>query len=276
MKKRTTVVALSIFALLVAAAFTGCAPKAAEAPVKPAVEVKTIRVATQNDYPPFCYKDDKGTLTGYDIEVVQEINKKLEGYKFVFQDSSWDSIFPSLESNKVQIVADEIAKNPEREQKYLFSDVSYFSAQSVILVKKGRTDIKTLKDLEGKNVAASPGDSYTQLLEKYNSENGNKIHLKYTDAGADPSAILQDIQSGRVDAYVNDPVMAAAAIKKLNLNVEIAGEPIQSDNINLVFQKNKGGEELKAKIDPIIQQLKADGTLKKLSQKWTGGEYIPQ
>ncbi|KAF6610877.1 transporter substrate-binding domain-containing protein, partial [Paenibacillus sp. EKM208P] len=67
-----------------------------------------------------------------------------------------------------------------------------------------------------------------------------------------------------------------ATIKKEGLQVEAVGEPVQSDNINLVFKKDKQGEELKAKIDPIIKELKTDGTLKKLSEQWTGGEFIPQ
>jgi L-cystine transport system substrate-binding protein len=84
------------------------------------------------------------------------------------------------------------------------------------------------------------------------------------------------VQNGRVDAYVNDPVMTAATIKKEGLQVEAIGDPVQTDDINLVFKKDKQSEELKAKIDPIIKELKADGTLKKLSEQWTGGEYIPQ
>lgn len=236
---------------------------------------KTIYVGTQNDYPPFAYADTDGKLTGYDVEVVKAIDKQLDGYKIKLVASPWDSIFLSLESNKIQFIADEIAKNPDREKKYLFSDESYFSAQSVIIVKKGRTDIKTLKDLEGLKVAASVGDSYTQLLEAYNKEHGNKIILKYNQTGSSTDN-LQDVANGRVDAYVNDPVMTNATIKKEGLQVEVVGEPIQSDNIALVFNKDKQGEELKAKIDPIIKKLKEDGTLAKLSKKWTEGEYIPK
>ena len=113
------------------------------------------------------------------------------------------------------------------------------------------------------------------LLEEYNKTHDNKIILKYSDIGS-PADILQTVQNGRVDAYVNDPIMTKATIKKQNLELEIVGQPIQTDNIGLVFKKDKQGEELKALIDPILKQLKEDGTLAKLSQKWTEGEYIPQ
>ncbi|MGZ0038862.1 transporter substrate-binding domain-containing protein [Paenibacillus ottowii] len=269
MKKSAWVAAIGLSLVLLTGALSGCSSKEA------ASGDKVLYVGTQNDYPPFAFTNDKNELTGYDVEVIKEIDKKLDGYKIEFVPSGWDAIFLALDANKVQIIADEVAKNPEREKKYLFSDESYFSAQSVIIVKKGRTDIHSLKDLEGKKVAASVGDSYTQLLEQYNAKHGNKIILKYNDTGTS-SDNLQDVQNGRVDAYVNDPVMTAATIKKEGLQVEAVGEPVQSDSINLVFKKDKQGEELKAKIDPIIKELKADGTLKKLSEQWTGGEFIPQ
>ena len=96
---------------------------------------KVIIVGTQNDYPPFAYADENNELTGYDVEVMKEIEKRLDGYTFEFRATPWDSMFLALESNKIQIVADEVAKTPEREEKYLFSDESYFSAQTVIVVK---------------------------------------------------------------------------------------------------------------------------------------------
>jgi L-cystine transport system substrate-binding protein len=237
---------------------------------------KTIYVGTQPDYPPFAYNDEKGVITGYDIEVVKAINKLLPEYKFEFVVGAWESIFLSLEANRTQIVADEIAKNPEREQKYLFSDEPYFRAESVIIVRKDRPKVSSLKDLEGLNVFATNGDSYTQLLEAYNAANGNKIKLKYSDSVPIPS-IFQDIESGRIDAYVNDPVMSAAVIKESGFkNLRVVKDPVQFDNIHLVFRQDDQGRELKAKIDVALKKLKADGTLAQLSKKWTQDDYIPR
>jgi L-cystine transport system substrate-binding protein len=261
---------LGLSATLVAGLMVGCGSDK-----KASDKVTTIAVGTQNDYPPFAYADKSGELTGYDVDVIKAIDKKLKGYKFTFQALPWESIFLSLESNKIQVIADEIAKTPEREKKYLFTDENYFSAQTVIVVKKGTKGIESLKDLEGKRVAAVAGDSYTGILEDYNKKNGNKIILKYSE-NSSPDTILQDVQNGRVDAYVNDPIMINATIKKNNLDLEVVGSPVTIDNIALTFNKDKTGKELKAAIDPVIKELKKDGTLAKLSKKWTGGEYIPQ
>ncbi|MGM0900425.1 MAG: transporter substrate-binding domain-containing protein [Bacillota bacterium] len=238
-------------------------------------EDQVILVGTQNDYPPFAFADEKNELTGYDVEVVNEIDKKLDGYTFEFVATPWDSMFLALESNKIQAVADQVAKTAEREEKYLFTDESYFAAQTVIVVKSDEKDITTLADLEGKNVGALAGDSYTLLLEEYNKTADNPINLKYSESG-NPTEILQDVQNGRVEAYVNDPIMIHSVIEKQGLDLKVVGQSLVNDNMGIVFKDDEQGKELKGLIDPILTELKQDGTLAELSEKWTGGVYIPE
>lgn len=234
-----------------------------------------ILVGTQNDYPPFAYADENNELTGYDVDVLTEIGERLDGYTIDFVATPWDSIFLALESNNIQAVADQVAVTPEREEKYLFSDESYFSAETVIVVKSDSGEVQSLQDLEGKKVGALAGDSYTLMLEEYNeTEAVEEIELIYSESG-NPSEILQSIQSGRLDAYVNDPIMIHEVIEKYDLDLDVVGQPIVNDQISVVFKKNEQGEELKALFDPIIKEMKEDGTLAELSKKWTGGEYIP-
>ena len=138
--KRKHYLFLSTFLLVgVIGALSGCSSKEATS----ATDDQVILVGTQNDYPPFAFADDKNELTGYDVEVVKAIDEKLDGYTFEFVAVPWDSMFLALESNKVQAIADQIAKTPERQAKYLFSD-SYFAAETVIAVKAGREDIQTI------------------------------------------------------------------------------------------------------------------------------------
>ncbi|WP_233191654.1 transporter substrate-binding domain-containing protein [Sporosarcina sp. P18a] len=250
---------------------SGCSNKEATEEVKE----KVILVGTQNDYPPFAFANEKNELTGFDVEVMKEIDKKLDGYTFDFVATPWDSMFLALESNKIQAVIDQVAKTPDREEKFLFTDESYFAAETVLVVKSGRTDIQTVEDLEGKKVGALAGDSYTLLLEEYNKKAENDIILKYSESG-NPSEILQDIQTGRIDAYVNDPIMINSVIDKFGLDLEVVGQPLVNDNMGIVFKDNEQGEELKVLIDPVLKELKEDGTLVELSKKWTGGEYIPE
>lgn len=253
------------------AALSGCSSEEAAS----ATGDQVILVGTQNDYPPFAFADDNNQLTGYDVDVVKAIDEQLDGYTFEFVAVPWDSMFLALESNKIQAIADQVAKTPERQEKYLFTDESYFAAETVIAVASGREDIQTIEDLEGKAVGALAGDSYTLLLEEYNETADEPIDLKYSESG-NPSEILQDVQNGRVDAYVNDPIMMNEVLEKNDLGVEIVGQSLVNDDMGIVLKNGEDGEELKALLDPIIEQLKQDGTLSELSTKWTGGDYIPE
>jgi L-cystine transport system substrate-binding protein len=235
-------------------------------------EVKKIGVGTMGTYYPFSYVDEKGRVTGFDIEVLREVEKRVEGIQFEFKPTPWDSMFLGLEAGKYQVVANQITKNPEREQKYLFTDNSYFTCQSVIIVKKGRKDIKSLDDLQGKTVGSAVGDSFTKILEDYNKEHNNAINIKYYD-GTDPTTILQDVAAGRIDAYLNDPIMASETAKKLGLDVEIVEKPVEAVPAYFVFRKDEEGQALKEKVDKALAEMIQDGTLSKMSIEWFGKDY---
>ena len=72
-----------------------------------------------------------------------------------------------LESKRYDIIANEIEKTNEREEKYIFSD-KYLVSAAQIIVKEGENNIKTLKDLEGKRVISAVGSNYSKTVEEYN------------------------------------------------------------------------------------------------------------
>jgi L-cystine transport system substrate-binding protein len=239
-----------------------------------AAEKIVLNVGTQSDYPPFNYIDVDDELKGFDVEVIKEIDKRLDDYDFDFKTLAWDSIFLALESRVIDLVIDEIAITDERKERFIFSE-PYIDGQTAILVKKGRTDIKSLEDLEGKNVCLYVGDSYIPIVEAFNAEHGGKLNLKYVD-GVPDEDILLGVQNGLYDAYIHDPIMTGLVIEKHNLQVEKVGEPIELIKMAIVFTKDEKGEKLKSLIDPVIKELKEDGTLSALSIKWTGGDYVPK
>ncbi|RLQ89705.1 transporter substrate-binding domain-containing protein [Planomicrobium sp. Y74] len=274
MKRKNYLLVSLCLSIGVAGVLSGCSSKEATSATE-ASDDQVITVGTQNDYPPFAFADDNNELTGFDVEVIKAIDEKLDGYAFEVVAFPWDSMFLALESNKIQAIADQVAITPERQEKYLFTEESYFAAETVIAVKAGRADIQTIEDLEGKKVGALAGDSYTLLLEEYNETAEQAIDLKYSESG-NPFEILQDVQTGRLDAYVNDPIMMNTVLEKHSLDVEIVGQAIVQDDMGIVLKKGEQGEELQALIDPILKELKEDGTLAELSEKWTGGVYIPE
>src|SRR5208282_4688615 len=97
-----------------------------------------------------------------------------------FVPTPWDSMFLALDSRKFDMIANEIGKNPLREQKYTFSD-DYLVSGAQIIVRGDRTGEwnNGFMDLKGLKVGTGVGSNYTKMLEDFNTKNGNPINLKY-------------------------------------------------------------------------------------------------
>jgi len=284
MKKLT--VSLSALLFVVTAALTGCtntaSPQAAD-PTSPSPSAQpgsttvsggaelNIKVGTMGTYEPFSYVDENGTLTGYDIEVLRLIEKTDPTLHFEFIAGPWDSLFPGLDSDKFQLLANQITSNPDREAKYNLTDNTYAVCVSQLIVKKGRTDIQSLSDLKDKKIGTTVGDSFTRILEDWNSENGNILNIVYYEE--DVTTVLQDIVNDRIDATLNDPIMAMAKAEAQNLSVEPVGERIAEQPVHFISKKDETGTLIKGKLDAALSIIKADGSLSQLSIDWFGVDY---
>jgi ABC-type amino acid transport substrate-binding protein len=230
-----------------------------------------VTIGTEGVYPPFTFLDDQGQITGYDVEVVRAIAQRA-GFEVTFVPTPWDSMFLALDSRKFDGVANQIARTAAREQKYTFSG-SYLIAGAQIIVRGDRAGSFShgLADLKGLKVGTGVGSNYTKLLEDYNSKNGNAINLKYYDGNL--TTVLQDIIAGRLDATFNDRLTVAYNVAKLGLNVKLVGAPVEHVPAHFVFRKDAQGEALARQFSQGLDQLKQDGSLAKLSQKWFGADY---
>lgn len=176
MKKKVSIV---IAAVLAASLFAGCGSKKESSDSIGKTEGKNgdivLHAATQTDYPPFCFVDENEKLTGFDAELLRLISDRLEGYTIEVKGGEWESMFVSLDSKKLDLVADEVAITAEREENYYFSE-PYIEIQSVIAVAEDNNDINSIDDLVGKHVICAV-DSYAALLEQYNAEHEGQISL---------------------------------------------------------------------------------------------------
>lgn len=229
---------------------------------------KVVLIGTEGVYAPFTFVNEKGTLTGYDVEVVKAIAKRAK-IEVKFLPTPWDSMFLGLETRKFDLIANQIGKSPEREKKYLFSE-SYLISGAQIIVKGDRDgNINGLADLKGLKVGTGVGSNYSKILEEHNAK--KEYEIKYYDGNL--TTVLQDIVAGRLDATLNDRLTVGYNVKKLALNVKLVGKPVALVPTFFVFRKDQAGKELKAKFDKALVELKKDGTLVKLSQEWFGADY---
>ncbi len=261
----------AVLVLALALGLAACGASKEEAKSDSTKEVDVINVGTMGTYNPFSYTDESGNLTGYDLEVLREIEKVDSSLKFNFIAGPWDSLFVGLDADKFQMLANQITSNPDREANYYLTKNQYFTCVSQIIVKKGRTDIQSLEDLKGKTIGLTVGDSFTRLVEDWNAAHGNILTIKYYEQ--DIATILEDIESGRIDATVNDPIMAKDKAKVQGLSIDVVGERIAADPTYFIFKKDEKGAELRDRVDAALTKLIESGRLSELSKEWFDEDY---
>jgi L-cystine transport system substrate-binding protein len=219
---------------------------------------KVLTIGTEATYPPFSYRDKKtNEITGYDVEVAKEVAKRLEMEpKFVA--TEWKNMFTSLDSKRFDLVANQVTITDERKQKYDFS-TPYTVSGGQVIVNKDNKDIKGIEDLKGKVVGTTQGSNYAAEAEK----SGAKV--KYYKGVAQ---VLTDLDVNRVDAAMNDQLFILTELKKTDYNVKSVGEPFNQNEMAFAFRKEN--KDLIEDVNKALQEMKDDGTLKKIAEKYFG------
>jgi cystine transport system substrate-binding protein len=254
MKRLQAFIAIVITAALV----VGCSVGTTNDTYSKVKDSGVLYVGTEGTYKPFSYHDEKtNKLTGYDVEVAEEVAKRI-GIKIQFKELPWDGMLTSLSSKKIDMVANQVGIKPERQEKFDFS-TPYTVSYAQIVVKKDNNTITSLKDVKGKKAGQTTTSNYGKMAQ---------------DAGAtivpyeDMMSAMRDVAAGRVDLSMNDRLAIAAMMKETNLPVKTVGEQVEKSLSAFAFPK--GSEKLVAEVNQAIAEMKKDGTLAKISQKYFG------
>ncbi|MGO4180394.1 transporter substrate-binding domain-containing protein [Paenibacillus sp. MCAF9] len=235
--------------------------------------VTKIVVGTGTQFPKVCFIDENGKLTGFDVELVREIDKRLPDYEFDIQTLEFTNLLLSLETKKIDMIAHEMEQNPERVQKYLFNKEPYAHWRNKIIVDKDNNSVQTLADLKGKKVLTTATSAAATILENYNKENGNALELVYQNGGANDN--VSQVTSGRVDAFLAADFTLSLVDPKKELKA--VGPALSEADILFMFRKDDPEQQkLSDAVDVVIKELKADGTLAKLSSEWLGDDFTSQ
>ena len=222
----------------------------------------TITVAMEGTWAPWTYHDEDDNLVGYDVEVATKIAEKL-GVEPQFIEGEWDGLLAGLDAGRYDIMVNGVDITPERAEKYDFSTPYAFNRTAVITTKDNDS-INTLEDLNGKNTANTISSTYAQLAEQYGA----------TVTGVDDlNQTFELLLSGRIDATLNAEMTYYDYMKEHpDANAKIA---VLTDDANKVAIPMRKGDEtatLRTAIDAAIDELRADGTLKELSEKYFGAD----
>lgn len=218
----------------------------------------TLRVGTEGTYSPYSYHGDAGDLTGYDIELVRAIGDRL-GLEVEFQEMGFDGLAAGLDADQFDMVADQICVTPERREKYLFSE-PYAYVTGVVITKDDADGIASFDDLDGKRVALTLTSNWARLAESYGAE------IVSTGGFAES---MQMVVDGRVDATVNDNlVFLDYMAEHPAAHARIAATAGETDTVALLMRGDQG--ELRGKVDEAMSELRDEGFLTRLSERYFG------
>ncbi len=220
-----------------------------------------LKVAMTGDLPPFSFQDDYGNMQGTDVDSIRALGEE-QGFKVEFYKETWQGLFDSVESGKRDLAVSGVAYSDERNTNYGLSK-PYFFNPSAIMYPQGKLDIKSLEDLKGLKAGALEGSKHEDVLKEMGIEVVSRptIFLSYGD-----------LVQGNVDVILNDmPTLQHTAKSYPEYKVNIVPyEGADTPSAQQVVLMAKGNTDLINNINEGIDKLKANGTFKKIEDRWLG------
>ena len=217
-------------------------------------------VALEGAWQPWSYHDESDTLVGYDVEVSRAIAEKL-GVEPEYVESDWDSLFAGLDAGRFDIVCNGVEVTDERAKTYDFT-TPYGYIHTALAVRKDNQDIHSFEDLKGKTTANSLASTYMELAESYGATVQGIDTLEET---------IQLLTAGRIDATLNADV---SFYDYLNVHPDadfkLVAQTEDASHVAIPVRKGDGSASLLEAINTAIEELRADGTLKALGEKYFG------
>jgi len=219
-------------------------------------------------YPESYYASETNELTGYGVEVIREVGKRM-GLEIKFLEIAFDGMLTAVNSGQVDMAVNDIGITEQRKEQFAFSVPYKYSYGTAVVREEDLSGIETLADLQGKKAAGEATTIYMEIAREYGA-----TEVIYDNATNDQ--YLQDVAFGRTDVILNDyylqrlsiaarPDLGLTIHPNIKYNPSSTGILIHKENTDLVVEINK-----------ILQKMLSDGTLSELSKQFFDGADVTE
>ena len=224
-------------------------------------------IGLDDTFAPLGFRDASGNLTGYDVDLAKAVCEKL-GKEATLQPIDWSMKEAELNAGNIDLIWNGYTITDERAEKVDFS-VPYLDNKQIIVVL-AESSIQSKSDLAGKKVGAQSESSAVAAMEKestlYASFDGSKA-VTFEDN----NQALMDLDSKRIDAVVADEVVVRYYMSAKGADkYRILDEDFGAEEYGVGFKK--GDTKAVEAFNKAYEELKEDGTLAAISEKWFGSD----
>lgn len=221
---------------------------------------KLLRVGTEPTFAPFEFqKEGSKEYTGFDMDLIRAVGKQM-GYKVEIVNMGFDALIPALNAGNIDVAAAGISITDERKKAVDFSD-PYYTSGLIVMVNKDNTEVKGIKDLEGKRIGCQIG---TTGEKKARTVAGAKVTAYNTNTEA-----ALELKNKGVDAVINDsPVVGYYLAQGGNKSAMTVGEVMEAEQYG--FAVKKGNEKMIQDMNKALAELKKNGEFDKIYKTWFG------
>lgn len=280
MKKRLALILLLCFTLTMVV--TGCSSTADtqqdkdtqnQTPVPTDTSFQDIKdqgyftLGLDDAFPPMGFRDEKtNEIVGFDIDLAKEVAKRM-GVEVKFQPVIWDTVTEELSNGNIDVAWNGYTITPARQEKVAFTE-PYISDKQIIVVKKD-SPLADKKALAGKKVGIQAASSAIEAVEKDKATFESLGELVQFDNNVDA---LMDLKSGRIDAVVVDEVVGRYYLAKHTEDYQVLTEDFGEEDFGVGVRKSD--VTFLNELQKALDEMKADGTSKAISEEWFGENLI--
>lgn len=226
------------------------------------LDSKQLVLGLDENFPPMGYTDESGEIVGFDIDMAQEVCDRL-GVTLVKQPIEWDAKEDELNNGRIDCIWNGMSVSPEREASMCLSKP--YLRNELVLVVTSDSDIYSVQDIKDKKIGVQSGSTTQDVISVSELAKENTIVTLN-----DNLDLLQNLKQGDVDVTLIDSVNAYYYISMSDERFFVLPDSLKDEVLAIGFRK--GDKALCDKVQDIISDMKADGTLKDISTKWFGSD----